>query len=833
MAGCESFCTKAECSELKEQIRAIWNVLEGLSSVFCFKDDCEKLWGQVAAIDNKVNMTLLRLNTHIESKAPDAHSACSEEECTKIDRKAEEAKAIALLAKDLIEVHSTQPLSGAHEFDCDVGVDVSLAASKESSSLAIYTSVSVCGVTGSDREEITISSNEPNLDDYCTKKECEDLKTLIGINNLRIGDLQISQSAQQEDIDNLKEKTEKNDQDTTDITNGNIPIPIYYGDGSLVGDTKNFPRFIGGGGSMDLNDLMDKLKEIQSEVSQCCNGISSVGDAVSTVGDSVSSVDNNLQQSAQVLGAQMDVNQNEARSWFNININSNNQNSVDLKEVLYYLKKVDSLLNKDDSVSTGGCALDSGTGIRVFNPTSNNYQISNINDYLKTIFIYLKEIHKTACESSTGQKADVEKIWRLLGGDSIFTANPDGTIQEKILNLEKDMRKDINNMFYPSAPDAIKGDRLIKHLPDYLRAIGSVEHFRSGHDRYPFDMVEDWTLSLEQTKEKLGITDVNWSWDKITSEQEKALEIEIESDLDWNIWRQKNDYDVYGKFPFQITIEKNSLIKQDIDIAESKVSDDPILYKYTTTIVDAENDEIIDFSSISDSFSEIYGFLLAEAINNKLVKELNSRQMFEVASIRQMVTDLYGKIESIQAYLGYKISEKSEEYWLTFNPSPKEVNEEGDQTVEMLDFLKPSKVYYTKEQFAGKSTESLEAKIFDLLTSSAIIKNVHADQIKNSTDISIFKGNLKNKLKQGKDLYETLLGDPKTNDDSSNPDKTEFDKWLEEGVEKGFSKQIGDIDADGNIKEPYGRDYEARPKVQRFKGSPVMKAEDSINGGIQ
>ncbi|WP_013320976.1 hypothetical protein [Gloeothece verrucosa] len=844
MVGCESFCTKAECADLKEQIRAIWNILEGLSSAFCSKEDCVQLWGQVLAINYKLDNTLKLLNTHIDSKAPEAHNACSEEECNQIERKAEEAKAIALLAKDLIEVHSDQPLSGAHEFDCDVDVDVSLAASKQSSSLVIYTSVSVCGKKGSDKEEITLNLKD-NSDDFCTKEECEELKNLIGLNNLRIGDLQISQSAQQEDIDNLKDKVEKTNQDNTDIKRGDIPIPIYYGDGSLVGSTKNFPKFIGGGGSMDLNDLIDKLNEIQLDVHQCCNNISSVGDAVSTVGDSVSNVNEGLKQSSQVLGAQMDVNQDEARSWFNININSNNQQSVDLKEVLYYLKKVDSLLNKDDSVSTGGCSLDAATGIKVFNPTNNNYQISNINDYLKTMFVYLREIHKTACESSTGQQADVEKIWRLLGGDSIFTANPDGTIQEKILNLEKDMRKDIDNMFYPVTTDAIKGDRLIKHLPDYLRAIGATEHYRSGHYKYDenYKLIPDMTMSVQELREALNLPEeTEIDFNQLTEEQEEQLAtLQIDDDDEKWKWSYNQTMETLGKIPLRFSIAKDHPLIQDFDINSVEwtefsavppgffktFSDDKGFYKgirYVLAVKDAEKDIDIEISSLSDGVVELMGLMIASMTNDKLAKEMLTRQLIETASLKQILMTSYSKLEAVQAYLGCDFREKSDEYDLVFNPTP---NDTSDQTLEMIGLLEPTKVNYKRDIFGKGHNETLESKLRELLNAAMIIKAKYWRQIasnKSTTvaDETATKVDLKLKFKKALDLGAEILGDDKKSPTEEEPNKTEFDDFIKQ-VEYGFGQTIGDIDNDGNTKDPYGRDKSERPKIQRFKDTKEEK----------
>lgn len=214
------------------------------------------------------------------------------------------------------------------------------------------------------------------------------------------------------------------------------------------------------------------------------------------------------------------------------------------------------------------------------------------------------------------------------------------------------------------------------------------------------------------------------------------------------------------------------------------------------------------------------GFIIAEATNNKLLKELNSRQMFEVASLRQMLTSLYSKFESLQAYLGYKVTEQQDEYWLSFNPSPRQVNENDDQILELLNFLKPSRVFYTKELFGGKRNEALDAKINECLTASAIIKARYSESFSVFSQFVDFEGQLKEKFANSKDLISKIINkDGLTNDDPDRPDKTEFDDFIEE-VEKGFSQQIGDIDQDGNPREPYGRGYGERPRIQRFKGSP-------------
>lgn len=88
---------------------------------------------------------------------PDLSGYCTTSECAEIRRVAENALSIANQALSLINAHTGQPVPGAHQWQGNVNVDVSLASSG-GRSLKLFTRVDVAGKSGNDSETISIAN---------------------------------------------------------------------------------------------------------------------------------------------------------------------------------------------------------------------------------------------------------------------------------------------------------------------------------------------------------------------------------------------------------------------------------------------------------------------------------------------------------------------------------------------------------------------------------------------------------------------------------------------------------------------------------------------------
>lgn len=559
------------------------------------------------------------------------------------------------------------------------------------------------------------------------------------------------------------------------------------------------------GGEMTLNDLDQKLDEILDKLTGCCSTtelISATTTDIKSETGNIQGAVGDLQQRSEVLGIQMAGIGTQLGTLFDWQFPPN-----------------------PDPIELGDCTeilQPDGSKKVVFVPNAITGFYRNEKELMVIAITHLNKIFKHICESSTATQAQDDRLWKLLGGDDLFEY-AGGNIIEQTLDIESLIKSKVNQLTTDNEEqDRAKGNLTIKHLPDYLEALTSVEYWRSGHNELPARLPNDLTMTEEEVKTILNLdqnTPLNWGG--LTEEQEEQLSIEIETDLDYQIWLQKNLFDSIGKFPIEIEIKKNSLLMQDIDINETftyQLPEQPwktllgeFKLKYDIKFIDSPEDKIISITSIADGLNELCGLILSEMLNQKLSRELLSRCLLESSSIRQLVTTSFSKIESIQAFLGYNVNTVKDSYWSTFNPDPRD---SSDQTVEMLNFIKPSEIFYQKDIFQGKSTETLQSALVSLLHAATVIRSQHFTQVDLNGDL--FE-QIKSNFKAGKDLIDTIINKDGSNPSDANPDRTDFDEFLEV-VEAGFAQTIGDIDQDGNSRDPYGRNRDERPRIQRFKG---------------
>lgn len=592
---------------------------------------------------------------------------------------------------------------------------------------------------------------------------------------------------------------------------------------SIQEDLEDLKQQLGGG--MALDDLDRKLDEILSKLGDCCQTTQLVGDGVRDIGTATSQIGegiSDVQQRSEVLGIQVTnlgtaIDEVDRRIRDYINFPPQPLTLGDCETVLDNQNKEKHIYNNSKIVE--------------------NY--SSEQDLLLITLRYLNKINEHICKLADKSNTD-DRVWKLLGGDTLFEYSGEEIIPQ-ILDIESLIRSmTLQLQEGNEETERAKGYIEIKHLPDLIQSYASVSHYRSGHYKYgdEYKLIPDMTMSLKELKEALGLPDDEvFEFNQLTEQQEEQLAtLLIEDDEEKWKWTYNQMMETLGKIPITFKIEKDHPLVQDIDIEEHEDNsldwwevitsgakewniNSKIYYTIKTTNLD--NDIDIEISSISDGITEIIGLLVNSMTSDKFAREMITRIMYETASIKNTSLVSLSKIEALQAYTGADYKEVGEKYWLTFTPNPQENATEKNQILEAINYLRPCEITYRKDILNQDPRESMSSIFRNLIHGYLIIKARYWQQTKPESVLAPngfdTKYDLTKQVIQSIEFGREVIGKDKKTPTPDEPNKTEFDDFLEE-VEKGFESIVGDTDQDGTIKEPYNRNYDERPKTQRFKG---------------
>lgn len=327
----------------------------------------------------------------------------------------------------------------------------------------------------------------------------------------------------------------------------------------------------------------------------------------------------------------------------------------------------------------------------------------------------------------------LDKIFKILGGnrwgdDISLSLNPESLVRGKSA-LSSDKKEGVS----------LENNSII----DVIQSFTALVYGRLGLDDYPVKVPKQITEAEPETLEIPHLTRFN-SWQTLILDE------------------------LIGQFPIKMKIEDSDLVK---------VGDQPVDIK---------------LPNIAETLAEIVGQLIQIKGISDATLNAGLRNLIETGSTRSQSIATYYLLETIQAYLGFKTKQKTEEIEFTFNPTVA-TGEDAEESIAKA--LEPKTLKIKVEEFDDEQT--LEAQLKLLLEGYRIIKSVHFRKLSPDN-----KSEWINWIKAIAGLGE---GEP--NEDG----KTDFDVWLEE-FERGFTSSSG-LDQD-LATNPYGRPLNQRPRVR-------------------
>lgn len=216
----------------------------------------------------------------------------------------------------------------------------------------------------------------------------------------------------------------------------------------------------------------------------------------------------------------------------------------------------------------------------------------------------------------------------------------------------------------------------------------------------------------------------------------------------------------------------------------------PIEIKDTDPTTPGDQSKILKFPNIAETLAEMTTLLLQLSINSEMHTTITTRTMLEAGQDKRQNFISYKMLHAIVEYLGFSYDEKKVKLPLLFTPEKED----------FADILKESEIEVPVIDFNEKYT--LQADLARFKEAAGIIKAIHFQKLNPNADI-------KQQLMQKLLGLSGLLDDTKA---ASEDDSDNFDEFLN-AVELGFTNTPGV----GDPTKPYGRDYEDRPRVRRFK----------------
>lgn len=238
--------------------------------------------------------------------------------------------------------------------------------------------------------------------------------------------------------------------------------------------------------------------------------------------------------------------------------------------------------------------------------------------------------------------------------------------------------------------------------------------------------------------------------------------MQIESLADLTAWIAKNFAELMGQWEIPIEIEDN----------------DPLTA--------GNQKQTIRLPNLAEAIAELFGLAFNSNLQTSLILNTTIRTLQEAGHTKQqaLLAHLYSRANA--EFLGYEASEKQIEIGMAFTP--------GEE--DFARFLQES----TQKMKGWENTDSADLRTYltDLLQAAAIIRAVYGERVNSG-------GNLTQQIIDLVKSQSSILDDDTASDGSG---QTNWEKW-KELVELGFNKP----DSAG---QPYGRDFDERPKIREF-----------------
>ena len=220
--------------------------------------------------------------------------------------------------------------------------------------------------------------------------------------------------------------------------------------------------------------------------------------------------------------------------------------------------------------------------------------------------------------------------------------------------------------------------------------------------------------------------------------------------------------------------------------------------------------------SMSEAIAELVQLTIQNYVNSEALLQVSSRALLEAgqAKIEAIKGQRLG--EAIAEYLGFEQQEKEIDIALSFNPP---VDEGTSGTLEDFDNLAVLLTERTIKVPVVDNTEKIpfSDSLAKLLHAAAVIRAVYWEETGMANIGERMKGlavraqEFPDAGKLSADLLRNL-NDPDTSNDGEGQD--DFDLWLNR-AELGFIDEPGISDPTN----PYGRDFERRPRIRKIGNS--------------